>query len=185
MSTVQQTTATTISTTAALTASQGARAYLDVSKEFHSRSDQEILEASQSWIETLKEEISKTIVEGLTEPKLSETTRHDTAGPGEKKGVYFAYKLADGRCYDTVRSEYFENQRKVDAVKNLSETKIAITRGLNNKRFIVLIGNISQIELRRYRELASNIAIISIAKTENPIHDIEETRKLGEVLLAS
>ena len=178
MSTVQQ-------ATAALTASQGARAYLDVSKEFHAKSNEDILEAGKTWLATLKEDISKTIVEGLTEPKLSETTRHDTAGPGEKKGVYFAYKLPDGRCYDTVRSEFFENQRKIDAVKNLSEAKIAITKGLNNRRFIVLIGNISQIELRKYRELASNIAIISIAKTEDPIHDIEETRKLGKVLLAS
>lgn len=175
----------TVQATTTLTASQVARAYLDTSKEFHAKSNEDILEASKSWIEALKEEISKTIVEGLTEPKLSEATRHDTAGPGEKKGVYFTYKLPDGRCYDTVRSEYFENQRKIDAVKNLSEAKIAIAKGQNNTRFIVLIGNISQAELRKCRELASNIAIISVARTEDPIHDIEETRKLGKVLLAS
>ncbi len=36
------------------TASAGATAYLNESKRFHSLSDQEIIEASQTWLETLK-----------------------------------------------------------------------------------------------------------------------------------
>ncbi len=107
------------------------------------------------------------------------------AEPGEKKGIYIGLRLPDGRYYDTARSEFFENQRRIESVKNLSEAKIVIAKAHNDTRFVVLVGNISIAELRRCRELASNIAIISIAQTENPVHDIESTRRLGKVLLAS
>lgn len=167
------------------TASQIAKAYLQASKEFHSKPNEEILEVGRSWLNSLRQEIGKTVKEGLVEPKIDDTTKYDLAGPGEKKGIYFAYKLPDGKCYNTARIEFSENQRKIQAIKDLSETKIFITEGDNGTRFITFVGNIAQTELRRLREISSNIAIIAIAKTENPTHDIENTRRLGKVLLAS